>query len=65
MNRKSKSYPEKFYKDIMDESYKPINKIWIDEGLYKTGCYSKILYGEKNNVDTFKRLVNMYKFKKH
>jgi len=57
MNRKSKSYPEKFYKNIMDESYRPINKIWVDEGLYKTGCYCRILYGEKNNVDTFKRVT--------
>ena len=47
INRKHKLYPEKFYQDIMDESYRPINKIWVDEELHRLGIYVGILNGKR------------------
>jgi len=40
-------YPEKFYEDIMDDSVRPINKIWIDEWLHRVGIYVGILNGNR------------------
>ena len=47
INRSHKEYPEKFYQDIMDDSYRPINKIWVDEWLHKAGIYVGILNGHR------------------
>tara|TARA_R100000808_G_scaffold16159_2_gene36676 strand:+ start:3921 stop:4142 length:222 start_codon:yes stop_codon:yes gene_type:complete len=48
INRKSKLYPLKFYTSTMDESYTPINKIWINERLGKLGTYGEILNGKQD-----------------
>tara|TARA_R100000808_G_scaffold1505_2_gene6800 strand:- start:4 stop:234 length:231 start_codon:yes stop_codon:yes gene_type:complete len=48
ITRTSKLYPLKFYISIMDESYIPINKIWVNERLGKLGTYGEILNGKQD-----------------
>ena len=62
--RSQKKYPEKFYQDIMDESYRPINKIWINESLHKAGIYVGILNGHRK-ISSYKEWYkNMIRVKR-
>ena len=64
INRSHKEYPEKFYQDIMDDSYRPINKIWVDEWLHKAGIYVGILNGHRK-ISSYKEWYkNMIRVKR-